>query len=106
MQYYTTKEVEPSTRVPIYTCSGVALFIPMMYIRFFTISAPKIPHSRFGAGSKSGTFGQGMVKEYFAPYVTDSIHKNSAALQPIDAICRDKMYGALTGIQLELNLFS
>ena len=44
-------------------CSGAALFIPMLRIRFFIIPGPKIPHSRFGAGRESGTFGQGMVKK-------------------------------------------
>ena len=43
-------------------CSGVVLFTPMLRIRVFIILGPKIPHSRFGAGSESGTFGQGMVK--------------------------------------------
>ena len=48
-------------------CSGVSLFIPMLRIRFFIIPGPKIPHSRFGAGSESGTFGQGVVKNFFLP---------------------------------------
>ena len=43
-------------------CSGMALFIPMLRIQFFIIPGLKIPHSRFGARSESGTFGQGMVK--------------------------------------------
>ena len=46
-------------------CSGVTLYIPMLRIRFFIIPGPKIPHSRFGARSESGTFGQGMVKTIF-----------------------------------------
>ena len=64
--YYTTREVKSwpvqSTCKLANMCSGVALFIPMLRIRFFTIPGPKIPHSRYGAGSESGTFGQGMVK--------------------------------------------
>ena len=53
--YYTTREVkswpvqstcklppEASARVAIYTCSGVVLFIPMLSIRFFIISGPKM----------------------------------------------------------------
>ena len=73
--YYTTREVkswsvqstcklplEPKARVEN-TCSGVAPFIPMLSIRFFIIPGPKIPHSRFGAGSESCTFAQGMVKK-------------------------------------------
>ena len=47
-------------------CSMVPLFIPMLRIRLFIIPGPKIPHSRFGAGSESGTFGQGMVKKYIS----------------------------------------
>ena len=44
--------------------SGLALFTPMLRIRFFIIPGLKIPHSRFEAGSESGTFGQGMLKNY------------------------------------------
>ena len=50
--YYTTREVKiwpvQSTCKLANMCPGVALFIS---------------HSRFGAGSASGTFGQGMVKK-------------------------------------------
>ena len=45
---------------------------PMLRIRFFIIiPRPKIPHSRFGAESESGTFGQGMVKNYFLTRTCD-----------------------------------
>ena len=72
--YYTTREVkswlvqstcklppEPKARVTN-MCSGVSLVTPMLRILFFNIPGPKIPHSRFWAGSESGTFGQGMAK--------------------------------------------
>ena len=39
-------------------------FLPRCVIYYFTIPGPKIPHSCFWAGSESGTFGQGMVKNY------------------------------------------
>ena len=55
---------EPKTTVAN-ICYGVALFISALCILFFTIPGPKIPHSRFWAGSESGTFGQGMVKISF-----------------------------------------
>ena len=42
---------------------GLSLFIPMLRIRFFITPGPKIPHSRFGTGSESGTFGQGRYGE-------------------------------------------
>ena len=38
------------------------LYLPYCVIYYFIIPGPKIPYSRFGAGSESGTFGQGMVK--------------------------------------------
>ena len=45
--YYTTREVRsrpvasPSARVAIYTCSGVALFIPMLRIYHIRVSEPE-----------------------------------------------------------------
>ena len=53
---------EPKARVANTSC-GLANFTPVERILFFLTSRPKIPHSRFGAGSESGTFGQGMVKK-------------------------------------------
>ena len=58
-------KTSPSAGVAIYTYSGLALFNPMLRIRFFIISGSKIPHSCFEAGSESSTFGQGMVKIYY-----------------------------------------
>ena len=73
--YYTTREVKngpgqstcklpPESKARVANmCSGVVLF--MLRIRFFIIPGQKIPHSRFGGGSESGTFGQGMVKKSY-----------------------------------------
>ena len=64
--YFTTREVkswpvqntrklppEPKARVAK-KCSGVALFISPYCVCI--VPGPKIPHSRFGAGSESGIF--------------------------------------------------
>ena len=56
-----TETVHTSCKLPNTRC-GLANFTPVERILFFTIPGPKIPHSRFWAGSENGTFGQSMVK--------------------------------------------
>ena len=90
---YSSCKLTPESKARVANTScGLANFTPVERILFFVIPGPKIPHSRFWAGSESGAFGQGMAKNLYIKGTSLTINERTFG------------YGQ-TNIRLHLNHF-